>query len=129
MGINSDGRTESLNVQSVLFTLGEEKKNSPRIRAMVEATEQFAERKAKNNGLSVIRKFASAEELNTPIASYESKGIGFYRVAFSVDDKAYTGKGEKIDFRFGRTKRDFLNLCLEKIGLLLSRIMGRYTEV
>ena len=79
---------------------------------MVKATERFAGIQAQNNGLRVIRKFASAEEVFTPVAGSESKGVGFYRVAFSVADVPL---GKAIDLRPRQSERGYVAKLVGKI--------------
>ena len=86
---------------------------------MVKETQRFAELSARNKGIRVIRKWANAEEVFTPVASSESKGVGFYRVAFSVGDIV---QGEKADVRFGRTERDFASKMLGAFVNILRRL-------
>ena len=87
---------------------------------MVKATEIFAQSTGKLRGLRIIRKWATAEEVFTPVGSYESKGVGLYRVAFSVADEV---SGATVDVRPRLTESGYFARLVVKLGDVLRRLI------
>ena len=88
---------------------------------MVKATERFAGIQAQNYGIGIIRKWAHAEEVFTAVNSSESKGVGFYRVAFTVADIPL---GKAIDLRPRQSERGYITTIIAKLGDILRRFFS-----
>ena len=110
--INSAGKTEILNVEAFLFTMGKASKDAARAGALAAAAEAIAKASLDELGVRGIRIWTHGEEFFRPINPAESAGLGAYRVGVRVKDGEIVAK---TDVRFRRSFRTVFDAIVDSV--------------
>ena len=120
--INKLGKTETLNVETVLFTFGKGAKDAARAGALVQVAEALAYASIEAAGGTGIRVYTEGVELFSPVEPAVSKGLGAYRVGVRIEDETVA----KVDVRYRRSVGAVFDAVLDAVERAAARVRGLF---